>query len=479
LRIQKISNNTYNKLLSPVEQRLLDLIRQEETARQNSDNAILDQLEIILQVLAGLTDSLGDVATRIDGLTSQIEDINGRLDNLENRVDNISTGQEVYTQNEIDQLLVPYKIEEIDCIYQRPFNQLFDEAERGKIREGYAHFYGARLKEDGTVTYPQNTMRRYTINCYFSWPKNIVLPVTYNDYTVIYLNETEIAALVGEGTVSIVVPFTTGWNKIQVLVASRQGARVLDLGVNLAVESDKLSCLVPDASLINGKDIIPYTVVPDALDPTGFYNMKRLTLLEANKVSLSCGDKDYGAVDIGDCTVDYSQEWLTVHKNLRVLGKLMWDQNQATDDEEYPDGIFGNGVAFIWEGRDIGIAPGYAVEAPNNKSKEVWRIDAGVENVFTDGPNLKLRPGKYTLCWRIKAEQALDGDLAYMEISTDETGILVTRKIIGADFVTDNRYAFLSVPFEYDGGRIKFRLSSTGKTMLDLDYVYLILGDVS
>jgi hypothetical protein len=114
-------------------------------------------------VLEGEKFSLAELQNAINLVTMRMEIAESRLDSLEQAII-----VDAYTRQEIDQLLLPWRLEEINQVFAVPTNEMFDDADLKDIRTGYVHYPGGAIVDTYGLQFLPNTMRRYTLSAYTS-----------------------------------------------------------------------------------------------------------------------------------------------------------------------------------------------------------------------------------------------------------------------------------------------------------------------
>lgn len=479
MRITQLQDGTYVKLLDPAEIALLNRVNAERQERITGDTALGNALGALSTQVTQVQHDLVDTGAAVVGVAGQVSQVTERVESLESTVSGQNPGASCYTKSETDALLIPWRLEEIAHQYEVPTNEFFDQTPLDGLKVGYAHFLNGRIKERPALFFPPFSMRRYTMNLYFTSPQTITFPILHDDHCVVYLNGVRQAIYEGANFAGApdecVLTFPAGWSTLQFLVANEHYGGGLDIGVDLALKAQAMHSLYPVAGLFHGARIIPGTVVPEHLLQTEIYRMAGLLLTSLAGPALTIGTNVYGSMKLGDCRLTkQDDDLLVIDRGLRILGPLEVEDTNIVSDRR---------TSFLWEAEELGSLPGYQVDDPSAWNGRAWRVDSSVPagTPVLQGPNARVRYGRYRATYRLKVGSETPGEVVTLEAFVNGVGTLGSRVLTRGELPQSNVYRNYSLTFEYDQpgdpetGGLELRALTAGNHQITLDYVALQL----
>lgn len=327
-QITQNADGTYTKSYSDAEIALIKQLHTEMLNRQDADNQLflkITSLENRVDVLEGERFSLSDLQNAINANMMKIEANERRIEQLEDAVI-----VDAYSKTQMDAYMIPWKVEEINRVFDTPTNEMFDEANLTDIKVGYKHFLNADINEPYGFHVLPNTMRRYTIIAYTPTPTRVTFGIFYADRCVVYLNGVEKATYQEDGgnfgkTQKVLqLDLQTGWNTIQFLLANQTQEGGLVVNSDLVSKVSVLSSVAPMTGRFTGDQIQAGT-----LDERHFSENMDITLKKIHATTTSepagvFGDPDrMGAIQIGDGVISKSKdEPFVVGGDLKVDGYI-------------------------------------------------------------------------------------------------------------------------------------------------------------
>ena len=265
-RLEQISEKLFVKVPSSTDIILLNKIGTLAEAQEDLQSAaeasflnITDQIDAQALVVSGIIAEVGAASSlstvRYNEIISEITGLKG------------SPSATPYTKSEIDKMIVPWKVEEINEISGTLTNALFDNRAMSDIRFGYQFFSEARLNIPVSTAFYPNTIKRFSINVFVTLPKVVQLQVMHNDNAAVYLRGTLVGQMFGNNyggqAVQVSLPLSTGWNLIQVLISNLDYDGGIDIGVNLASQVTALKVLHPMSGKISAAMIQNGSIGPE------------------------------------------------------------------------------------------------------------------------------------------------------------------------------------------------------------------------
>lgn len=344
-QISQNADGTYAKSYSDTEIMILQQLQIEMDTRKSADDQLLVQiidLDNRVDALEGERFSLAEIQNAINSNALRIDDAERRITYLEQ-----ATVVDAYNKQQIDALMIPWRVEEISKTFETPTMAMFDEANLKDIKTGYVHFHQANINDPYGLQFPANTMRRYSISAYVSLPKQIEFYISYADRCVVLLNGAELATYQEDGgnfngTQKVLkMNLMSGWNEITFLVANETQQGGLVAYSNLVSVAERLSPLSRMAGRITGEQIQAGTLGEEHFSPNMDIVLKKLHATTTSEPAGVFGDPDtYGAIQIGDGVISKTKgEPMTIHSDLKVMGYI------RDKDGNILDGGGGNGLS--------------------------------------------------------------------------------------------------------------------------------------
>lgn len=441
MRVQKVAPGNYVKILDKVDEKLLQRVMLEEKNRVESDYRLQAQNQYNADTLARVSVSLATLMDQIEALNQRVSDLEGQAPEQ----------LDVYTKEEIQALLGGYLMEEIQHPYAKPSPTMFEESQ-GKLK-CYRYFPWGRLRCWPDHTFGPARMRRYTIFVFCLQPHIVNLAVHHEDHFVIYLNNTEIAALSGNnisGTPdSITLQLELGWNTLAFLLANDSYDCSFDIGINLAQEVDAVAAPLLERETVLGQ-LAPASVKPSHLDPMGVYSFKGLYLTETEGPALEIGDGEAGRLKLGDTQFECDDGVVTIDGPLAVNGTVQ--------HEGQPSVVSWN-TGSAWAAEGFYMPPATLIDDPQAAGGKALYSLTGTSGTIGSAVIERLVPGSYQLKLRGKCDPASETLITVNIYAGDD--IVVSRDFTAGDFDRE-AYAYVLLEFVHPGGECKVNIYATG-----------------
>lgn len=305
-RIEQLPDGTYIKALENIDLDIAVSMRKERFTRAETDKTMLEQI-------LALRTQIDQASTNVRLLEIKLnEELNNRTsaDNLlQTSINQIQIPDitESYSKDEINHMLIPWRIEEIPYISTVLLsNQVFDKTSFDKIKVGYEFYYNGRLKFDARETFSEQTIRRYSIDVFTSSNVNsngtITLAIECSDECVVSLNKVIIKKIAGNGIIpeQVILTLKTGWNNLQILIKNCNNGCKLDIGNDLTINTEALRAVEVTPGMISRDCILPYSIEPRHLSASENFLFNSLQLKESKEVGVWIGNEINGTVRIGD-----------------------------------------------------------------------------------------------------------------------------------------------------------------------------------
>lgn len=331
-QIQQNSDGTYSKSYSDMELALLEGLQQEQKIRYETDvyhQQQIEELEDRVTVLESNQVNLADLKAVIESHKLRLEDHESRLIALEG-----VQATEVYSQDEMDVYLVPWKVEEIKHTFASPEREMFDTADISKTKTGYIHYEGANINEPHGAQIVPNTMRRYSIMAYTELPKQVTLKIKYADRCTIAVNEVVKVRYMNNqgnfgGTANLLtIDLPTGWNKIEFMIANERQEGGLVVESDLSSQADRLESVHTMSGLFYGDSLSDGIISQRHLRPDINMKVRSIQATVVNEPAVFVGSPDSnGIMMVGDGLFKkYKDEPFVFNDDIHIMGTVFADR---------------------------------------------------------------------------------------------------------------------------------------------------------
>lgn len=328
-QISENADGTYSKTYSDVE---VAIIRELHSIRNVMSEQVLEiwsavgTLQAKVEGLEQAQVSLTDIEKLINAQGFIIEDHSQRITQLE-KVTNTS----VYSDEEVNKFMIPWKVEQISHAFETPKNQFFDESNIHDIRSGYVHYPNADINEPHGFQVPPNTMKRYTIWAYCDDPRVAQLRIRYADRCVVLQNEIEKAVYteVGgnfDGTAKILtMHLDRGWTKIQFLIANETQEGGLEISSDLVDQVDALTSMDYISGKFTGDQIEKGSLGPEHFSNNMNMIVRTLHATLTDEPAFIVGNPTTnGSFQVADGVISKSKdEPFVLQGDVRITGQLL------------------------------------------------------------------------------------------------------------------------------------------------------------
>lgn len=325
-QISQQADGTYTKTYSDTEIMIMQQLQTEIMNRKNID----DQLYVQILDLDNRVDRLEEDNLSFVELQNAMNVNSLRIEAAEMRLSKLeqTTLLEAYSKQEIDLLMIPWYVEQIERTFDTPTMEMFETVPMKEIVWGFIHYKGGNINEPESLIFGPNTMRRYSISAYVSAPQQVEFSISYADRFVAVLND-EVKEIYQEdggnfsGTQKLLtLDLESGWNRINFLVANESQKGGLVVSSMMPHQVEKLTAMSSRSGRISGSDLMPGSLMAEHFSP----NMKMmLQYMHATTTAEPAGvfgdPETYGAIQIADGIIEKSKgEPFVMHGDLKVLG---------------------------------------------------------------------------------------------------------------------------------------------------------------
>jgi hypothetical protein len=334
-QISQNPDGTYSRSYSNTELTLIKSLQEEIKIRQAGDQELWADMTTLGNRVEALEEgrfSLSELQEIITKNITTLDKHDARLLKLEE-----SVIVDAYSKKEMNQLLIPWKIEQIAHTFDIPEDHMFDKANLDDIRVGYKHYNHADINEPYDNHIPENTMQRYTINAFASTPKVATFNIHYADHCVVLVDgvvhETyiDVGGNFGKAAKTTSIDLKEGWTQIRFLVANETQAGGLVVQSDLYEKADYLTNFDYTAGMISGDRIQAGSLNERHFSPNMDLVVHTIHATATEVPGVIIGNaNERGAIQIGDGTLSkakdepfYFDDGIRVNGYIRVTQLLI------------------------------------------------------------------------------------------------------------------------------------------------------------
>lgn len=458
MRVQQLNENSFVKVLSPVESKLFERLLKEEKERIEFCYKLYGQQQKLARTASELAAAINAANAVISDIVAQIQALEREISSLTPADNGTDSG---VSADYVKQLLPAFLVEEVEAPYTMPTNLLFESEQNKRVFVGYEHFEGARLRKWPDQTCRPGVIKRYTIQLFVSSEKDVYLNVLHDDYFVVYLNGNLVKAMSGNNTSgpaeTAVLHLNTGWNTVQFIICNREYGGYYDIGINLTDEVDEVSTPVQTAIKVDSTAIKRGAIKPEHIDSSASFEFRRLNVVDMLGTS---------SLNLGGVMVDGTSGAVSIKGNLKVDGTIEYKNMQ---------GIGRPVTSMLWLASEVCIPPAQVIPDGNACTGAAAFIPRNVSVNMIDCPSGEIvHPGNYRLYIRMRALQQAVGGIAMLNVK-EGSSIIKSVNITAADVGT-TAYAIYKTDFTCSQPRIKFELIPLGAADFVVDTIGIQMG---